>query len=205
MSWRDIVELLPIELVEEIFSFLSIKNDLPILNSLISDPHLNIRTKQVIFNRILRFVVIDPSFWAKEFSSVDFWYPSLKEFKLLLVSVCDQKVPITTHIQLCIHHNFTKNRVGIEEFAEFLGGEACTPLVNIKCRLYMKERFENIADCVQILKSNNVFHRVTHLELVSTTEKIQGAELPVETTAKTAATVSTFPVIHSLVRSKIRQ
>ncbi|CAH2351896.1 hypothetical protein CLIB1423_05S00826 [[Candida] railenensis] len=172
MDWESFLNDLPLELIEYIFTFFSIENDLKTLINLVSAESKvkEFRIRQVILNRLLKFVVIDPSCWVKEFSSQDYWYPSMKELKLLLSEI---DVPITTNIQLCVHHNFEKNRDEIEELAQFLGSGR---YFNIKCRLYMKDNFEHICSCVTILRDYDVFHKVTHLELVSTTTDI--ANLP---------------------------
>ena len=129
MHSLQLVACLPIELTAYVFSFFTIKEDLPLLLLLCSHPQTPSSIKAVIHEKILRFVVVDPSCWARQFTGGDFWFPSISELTLMLQTVppCRQST-----VQICIYHNYLRTQHELSQLLEVLSRSQS------RCRVYAR-------------------------------------------------------------------
>ncbi|CAK7896394.1 hypothetical protein CAAN1_12S00265 [[Candida] anglica] len=176
MSIYKLLDRLPYELLEHLFSFFTIKDDLSTLTALAGHPEVDPRIKRAVYGRILRFVVVDPSCWAKEFTRGDYWYPTLVELKGFLRQVDGAvAVALTSTVQLCVYHNFQRNRHDLEDVFRLLSGKTGAHL-NLTYRVYVEDREEEVCRCVGALESHGILlSSITDLQLVCT----NGGHVPI--------------------------
>ncbi|KAL7667317.1 hypothetical protein ABC855_g981 [[Candida] zeylanoides] len=161
MDLAVLLERLPLELVRRVFGFLRVQDDWRTLVTVVS--HARGPVKAIAASRILRFVVVDPSCWARAFCRRDYWFPSIAE--LLAVLHAARDTPVRGTVQLCVHHNFA--RIGTQLEALLVRASRHPQL---QFRLYMRDRHECICTCLSVARRCGVYRAITHFELASTTD-----------------------------------